>query len=77
MLKTYTNNRVRRGLSRQNKVIDILWASIVYLVCIVSHIVLQKTVLCGVGPAPTQKGQWGVRSSTQDPHPGIGWGGGG
>ena len=32
----------------------------------------KENVLRGMGPAPTQKGQWGVRSSTQDPHPWIG-----
>ena len=31
------------------------------------------TILHGMGPAPTQKGQWRARSSTQDPRPRIGF----
>ena len=33
---------------------------------------LQETVLCGMDPAPTQKGQWKARPRTQDPRPRIG-----
>ena len=29
-------------------------------------------ILCGVGPAPTQKGQWKVSCGIQDPPPQIG-----
>ena len=31
-----------------------------------------RSMWCGVGPAPTQKGQWGARSSTRYPRPWIG-----
>ena len=31
-----------------------------------------RSVLRGMDPAPTWKGQWGAGSGTQDPHPWIG-----
>ena len=37
-----------------------------------SSVSLEETVLCGTGPAPTLKSQWGVRSGTQDPGPWLG-----
>ena len=33
---------------------------------------IQETVLRGVAPAPTPRGQWKARSSIQDPHPPTG-----
>lgn len=39
MANIYMKGIVRRGLSRQEDITNILWASVVDLLCIVNHIV--------------------------------------